>query len=515
MAYDGYYAEIAVAQRGMQPRNNRLHSSPSELIDAEGVTFEDDLLEKEAGATKFDSTGITGHNIRDIVDWQDPNGQRIVTATKDGNIYVSDVTPFSNLDANTGATGLSSTPVKGKFLECGNEDSTANSKHLFYFNGYNVVQVLDANSTTFGNITTPPADWAGTNQPVGGTVHSNRVVGYGNVNDPHRLYFSDPDDHEDFSTSSVFTLKLNSHIGERIWNAVSFNGLLFVWKYPRGIFYLDDSDIDTANWVVRTKSEGIGCAPSPKAVLPLDEDIIFMAADGSIHLLSAVTVQSGIRGSDLTYVLGLTKWIHDNVNLARLNQVDSVWYPSKKIAYFSVPGAGDTTNTLTLKFDFSLVDAGQPVRFSYSRRDEADALAIWIDANSIPRPIMGEGIYGWKLDQSARTKGGAYTVQFQTPYLSMRHIDPTFSAIRKQWDNLEVIFDPNGSGTLTVDVYVDGVLKESGLSFTATNRRQRRRLRCGNGYEISIVGSNAVENANPKVLGLIIGFRASSEDQSR
>jgi hypothetical protein len=493
-----------------------LHASPIELLDAKGVTFSDDLLEKEPGATKFDSTGITGKNIMDIHAWQDPNGQRLVCTTKEGDIYVSDTTPFSNLDANTGKTGLSTSPAKGKFLECGNESSAANSKHLFYFNGYDVIQVLDANATAFGNIGTPPADWTGTNQPVGGTVHDNRVVGYGNANDPHRLYYSDPDNHEDFTTTAAFTQPINSHVGKRIWNAVSFNGLLFVWKYPVGIFYVDDSDIKRANWYVRTKSEAIGCAPSPKAVLALDDDVLFMAADGSIHLLSAVNSQSGVRGSDLTYALGLTKWIQDNVALDKLNQVDSVWYPSKKQAIFTLPGSGDSTNTVTLKFDFGVVDAGSPIRFSYSERDAADAVALYLDSNNIPRPIMGEGVFAWKLDQASRTKGGAYTASWQTPYLSMGHIDRTFSAIQKNWDNLEVIFDPTGTGDLSVDVYVDGTKRtDTALTFTSTNRRQRRTLRVGTGYEISIAGSNAVDTENPKVLGMILGFRGASEDQSK
>lgn len=519
MAFDGYYAEIPVAQGGMQPRTNRLHATPIELLDAKGITFEDDLIEKEAGVSKFDSTGITGHTIRDITDWQDPAGQRIVTATKDGRLYVSDTTPFSNLDANTGATGLSSTPVKGKFLEAGQESAGA-TKHLFYFNGYDQPQVLDGSATAFGNVASPNTDWDATNKyPVGGCLHDGRVVAYGVLGNPHMLYYSASADHEDFTvaTSDTFRLTINSGIGERIWNAVSFNGLLFVWKFPVGIFYVDDSDIDRDNWFIRTKTEAIGCAPSPKAVVPMDDDIIFMAANGSIHLLSAINQNSGVRGSDIAYALGITKWIHDNVDLGKLDQVEGMWYPSKKMASFSLPASGDSTNTITLNFDFSLVDSGQPIRFTYSLRDAKDAMALYLDSDSIPRPMMAEGIYAYKMDQSARSKDSAgYAMQFQTPYLSMAHKDRTFSSIKKNWENIEVIFDPNGTGTLSVDIYVDGVKKtDTALSFDATKRRQRRQLGVGEGYEISVVGSNSTLNENPKVLGLIIGFRGGSEDQSR
>jgi hypothetical protein len=153
----------------------------------------------------------------------------------------------------------------------------------------------------------PNTDWSLNNNPVGAVVHTQglaqRLVSYGSRDNPHTLYFSDDDDHEDFTVANADTYRilLVSSIGKRIFNGVSFNGILFLWKWPRGIFFIDDSDIDRNNWAIRVKSSALGCAPSPNAVLALDDDVLFMAQDGSFHLLSAVNALSGSRASDLSY----------------------------------------------------------------------------------------------------------------------------------------------------------------------------------------------------------------------
>jgi hypothetical protein len=307
-----------------------------------------------------------------------------------------------------------------------------------------------------------------------------------------------------------------SSIGKRIVAAASFNGVLFVFKWPNGIFWIDDSDIDRLNWAIRPKSSSIGCAPSPQAVLPIDDDILFMAQDGSVHVLSAVSDLSGTRASDLTYALGITDWIRDNVDTTKLDQVQSMWDANNKIAYFAVPGTGKTTNTITMKFDMGLQAQGGPPRFSYSERDVAESMTTTIDITTgRQQPCIGEGGNVYILNQSARSKDGAgYLGEFYTSRMDLGEQDPMYRNRKKSFDHLEIVFDDETTGgTLDVEIWVDGVKRGDTLAFDSSKERKRRTLHVGQGYDIQIRGSNSTLNETFKVLGFILWVTPVGEDQ--
>ena len=436
-------------------------------------------------------------------------GQRIISATTAGTLLKERA---DNLDAVTLSSSLSQVARPGRFVQGGKEAAALNRK-LFYFNGVDSVRVLSGDGATVSVITSPPTDWATTNQPFNGTIHRSRLAAWGNLNDPHRVYISDPDDHEDFTTPEATSLRVASNVGDRLVGGVSFNGVLFLWKHPRGIFYIDDSSLNPSEWVVFTKSEAIGCAASQYAVLPMDDDVLFLAANGTFHILSAVDTLGGVRDSDLGYHLGIAKWLRENLNLAKLDQASSVWYSDKKVALFGVPGTGETTNTLTLKFDFAGVTQGHPIKFSYTERDFPDALAIRrSDTDGVERPMLGESGFVFLLDQAARNKEDlAYTGTYQTPHLDFSHVDADLEYTKKNYDALELIMEPVSAGTLTVEVYVDTVLRET-LTFDATKRRDRQTLHCGGGFMISLVVTNSVLDEDFRVLSHNFFFTAGGQD---
>lgn len=454
-------------------------------------------------------------------------GQRPIIATSGGTLYKGRYSSFSagtfDLDAVTLKSGLSAAARPGKFVQGGKEAAALNRK-LFYYNGVDPIQVLSGNSATTSDLTLPSSDWATVfNRPVNGTIHRNRHVAWGNLNFPHQVYFSDPDDHEDFTAANTDTARATilSTVGDRLMCGVSFNGVLWFWKFPRGVFYLDDTALSPP-WTIFVKSEAVGCAQSPHAVLPMDDDVIFLAADGSFHLLSAVNTLGGTRDSDLSYALGISKWIRENINLERLDQVTSVWYPHKKVAYFGLPGIDQATNTVTVKFDFAgsgqthpETGGTQPVKFSYSTRDTPDALGIIRDPDGIERPALGETGFVYLLDQTTRAKAGVlYTGTYQKPHLDFSHMGGELEYRRKVWDALELVMDPVSSGTLTIAVYVDGALRET-LTFDPTVRRQRKTLHCGDGFMISFVGSESTLNGDFKILSHNVFFTLGNEDYSR
>lgn len=459
-------------------------------------------------------------------------GGRIVAAAVDGKLYKSAhlgmalPTSFINIDATTLKTGLSVIQRPGRFVVGGKEGGTVPRK-LFYLNGMDIIQLLQADGTATTDVV-GVTDWAVPGQrPTNAVIHSNRMVAIGSAADPHRLYMTSPNDHGNFTLAGSLTKRVRSEIGERLWGAASFQGILWLWKYPVGIFYIDDSDLDPVNWVERTRSEALGCAATPHAVLVLDDDIMFLSASGSFHLLSAVDTMGGTRSSDVSYAIGISRWLRENVNFSRLDQVVSVWYSHKKLAVWSVPSRTSQTNDLTLYFDFGIVD--QPPKFSFSRRDSATCFALYtddeaVDSPTVPRDGVQRPIYGmsgmlYKMDIEPRTLGigvaEGFSAAFTIPPMDMAHVRPAFRVLRKQWDFLELIFQPVPSGTLSVGVYVDGVLRET-LTYDCSRLRHRQQLHVGDGHSISIVATGPSDPGDDfKVLAAVFSFRPTNEDASR
>jgi hypothetical protein len=472
----------------------------------EEVVDDDTLTTVEPWTTSFAAT-----------DYVVVRGSRLLTATTAGNIFKE---REGDLDAVTLVSDLSTVGRPGKFIVCGKEDGNLQRK-LIYINGYDVPQGLVDDGATMADISTPNPDWDTTatfagGRPHAGCVHSGRVVlATPRGKDSHRLYMSSPTNHGDFGTTNGTTRRVRSEIGNAIWGLASFKGVLWVWKHPFGIFYIDDSDLDPTNWVERTMSEAIGCAPSPYAVCPMDDDVIFLSATGAFHLLSAVDTLGGVKASDLSWALGLNKWLRENLNLSRLNQTLSVWYPHKKVALFSVPSAGSTVNDLLLKWDFSGRDEGEPVKFSYSEQNIPDALTLRQDTDGVWKPIIGEGGTVKLLERDDRNKDGdAYTSRYQTPHIDFSHMDPALAFRRKLFEFVEFVMEPTSAGTLAVEVLVDGSVKQE-FTIDATKRRQRKLLRVGDGYTLSLRVTNATVDEDFKVLAHLIYFKPGNIDESR
>jgi hypothetical protein len=469
-------------------------------------------------------------------------GGRVIMAVTSGQMYRSThtgfaTTSFLDLTANTPVTGLSSMPTPGKFVLGGRESGSPNAK-LFYFNGMDTVRVM----TEAGVVTalaSPPTDWSTVGRrPINAVVHSYRLCAFGTWYDPHQIYMSSPTNHEDFTGATVQTLRVRSEIGDRLMCGVSFQGVLWLWKYPAGIFYIDDSDPDPLNWVVRVRSETLGCAHSPHAVLAMDDDILFLAPTGRFHLLSAVDTLGGTSASDLTQALGLNEWIRQNVNISRLDQTASCWYSHRKIAYFAVPSRESSENDLLLVFDFSRGSDVLP-RFSYSRAFRATAFALYLDdegadtvdvpRDGVLRPILAQNGNVWKLDSEDRKVGvgpkpagsiapwdygGGYTGSFTTAPIDMRHVTGEALNRKKQWDFLELVFKPVSTGTVDVVVVVDGRDMEA-LSFDATKGRERKILHVGSGHTISLRGAMSAGSSHDcKILEAVVGFKITNEDAS-
>jgi hypothetical protein len=327
-----------------------------------------------------------------------------------------------------------------------------------------------------------------------------------------------------------------SAVGERLYGAAHYQGVLFFWKYPQGIFYVDDTAIDRFQWGIRTRSVALGCAPSPHAVLEIDDDVLFCAPDGHFHLLSAVDTLGGTRDSDLTRLLGLQGWTQATVSLGGLESLVSVWDPTTKTAWFglrSVTQYADALpdNDLVIRFDFAARARGGPIRVSTSRTWLANSLCLKrLGYVGQPTVCIGEfnsnaqllipGSYGQRTDYDHLndlevTIG--IPIQVVTPELEMVEMTPTSRTRRKAFRALEVVAQRSVTPqTLTIELTVDRVVMQRLTVPVNSDRRRMHPLSVGDGYSLSAtLRTTAAVLDDLPLLGLIIYAEPVGTDHSR
>src|SRR6185369_276640 len=222
---------------------------------------------------------------------------------------------------------------------------------LFIFNGKNQVQVLSGDGAVTTDLATPPVDWAAS-FPTCGANHEGRVWGAGNSNDPHRVYYSNPADHEDYTTAAVAgSISVYPGEGTQIVSMISFKGLLIVFKKPMGIYFIDTTSPTIGDWSARRLSRDVGAA-CPGCVCQIPDDILFVTPGGEFQLISEVKEFGDISVKSFSTVLQLTDFFHTNLNFSAIHRTQSVYYDDQQEAHFFMPATGSTVNNLRCVFDW-------------------------------------------------------------------------------------------------------------------------------------------------------------------
>ena len=516
---------LEVSSYGLLGTKNQSRIPPGGLILAQNITYEEDTVAKEPGALRVNGSTIPGqvyggHDYHPSIDQQ-----RTVVALSNGELR-ADVNNASTFAAVL-KTGMTFTDGHVMMIEAG-----AIAPRLFIFTGRDVVQTLSGNQLVTEDITTPPADWIGTNQPTFGFVHRRRVWGGGNENEPHTLYLSTATDHRDFTPATgqigpedggILTIYPGEH--EALIAGIPWRQYVFVFKRPRGIYAVDTRSSDPADWTPDVISQKIGIA-GPRAFTFVDSDLIFMDQSGDIHQMSQVTRDSFTTRS---FTSDKSMWIkiRELINRAALHTVQMEFYPDKRELHIAAPIAPSTQNNMRIVVDFHEGVS----KWRISDRDSCSAM--WLRRlNSVDRLMIGD-IAGdvYELDQPARNKGGAgYLSRFQTAYSDMSHVDPSFATRSKNYRALEVLFNPKGRHNLFMDVHVDGtftetvqfdmgdpgfVLDTDRLDFDTLGGSEllyaRRRIE-GAGRRISVRGRNDNANEDFSVQKVFVLFAPGDEE---
>jgi hypothetical protein len=523
MAFSGETAELLIGIDGFTGTKNHAIVTPGQLLVAENITYENGTLQKEGGSSKYNSSAISGTpTIQGGWDWHPTDGtQRMLVLLSDGDLKKDTGGGDFTVDLKT---GMNVSNVVGVFVD-GGKEAAANNRKNFLFTGSNVVQVISADGATTSNITAPPGDWSGSNQPTTGAIHENRLWGGGNANDPHRVYASLPTNHEDFTTTAL-NFSIYPGEGQKIVQIMSFKGLLIVWKFPRGIYLVDTSDNDTGKWRVIKHSTSIG-GVSPLGAVQIDDDILFIDHTGSFHLISAIEQFGNIGSRNLSDVAQFDVFVRDEINLSELPRCQAIYYVAKRQAIFCVSESG-TSFQRKLIVDFNRSDLP---RFSVSTKDTNRSIWLKRDSSGIERPTIGDTSgFIWNLDQDSRSvDGSGIAGKWQTPHLDLSHLDPALGVLEKNGKFLELVVEPKGNWDLSVDILWDDKISETvtfsmgssgstlgsfvlGTDVLAGSNliNKRRRIR-GKGRRISLVGRNSGDGQDFSIAKFYLLFMRGSD----
>lgn len=484
--YQGLIAAIACGNGGLSSNLNPSRISVKNVIRAEGASFRQDHWRKEPGTALFGTNTVPVANQADLVivalnDWHPTEAiQRLVHLRGDGTVYLTangGTDPGAFTSGTTSGTGTRF----GYFVTGGSEDGSQ-SRKLFLYRANKQPTYLNGDVTTDVVIPKPAADWSDAHPPIVGIINGNRQFAAGNSNNPHALYASKFGDHTDFQTVGGFTtdfqqLSVFPGVGERIYALRNFQGFIVVFKYPRGIFLQDARDTDPANWLTQQITDVIGIAATPYAAVQLENDVLFLGSDGQFYLLSAViaaaTGQQNMQTANLGMDLEIYQFLLEAYNRGLLNQVQSTYFPFWQTALFSVPSPSATQNNAILSFDFAAVGrkAGDP-RFAYQYRDTAASLGLRRDpADFIWKPLYGDytsHIIELEQDMRSTYTGDGYPFRVQTPHTNFGEFENLsydrfvqFANRNKIFDFIEIEYLPFTAATITITVYVDGLVKQT------------------------------------------------------
>lgn len=525
MPYKGQIAQLPMGVGGLNTDDPQNRVPSTALIRAINLQYYNGVLEKEAGSTRFNSSVLPSGVVGLLDWWPDPLTQRLIAVCRNGRIYrfrlgalpYTEVTP-SDTSPNTIVCDEQMVFVPG-----GNE-VTANPRKIFIFS-QSIPQVISGDGVTRHKMSAPALDWTGMNQPSGGVVHRRRLVAFMG----HNTYFSSSTDHEDFTSVNSATIPCYSGEAEKIIALVVYKGALFAVKFPFGIYQLIDTDPDFTNWYYG-KIDGELGASSPHSIAAIINDVLIANASGSISSVTSTLNFGNLKTGEVLYLLRNENFMREETSQQGLSKRHAIYYSDKKRFIASYQSASGFTNDLLLNIDFN--DAALP-KVSWSTKDQANCLALRKDYLGVRRPIYGsEDGYIYLMDQKDRLVGSsAYSFEFQTPHLDLGFLNPTIADQNKNFQFLELDYEPTGDFSLSIDCYVDGrLMKTLEFNLSGTSNLDTLKLDVDNldietivqkrlplnlsGRRISFLGRQAGSNQNVQVAGLNLYFTLGGQQES-
>lgn len=435
---------IPCGKGGLNRMDNYLDFPIEDLAWMDGIMVENNAWEKEAGKTVFNSAGV-GDAVMAILDFTSSVGtdQRLYALT-DGDTLKALNNSGAEV-ASHASTGYNS----GMFVE-GRLTNGDRCVILFSEDGV----PLFTTATTWAAISHPAPEWASQSEwPHFAFQHNFRMLCATKISS--LLYMSNPADHTEFASTRPNTRIMDIYSGEQryISGGISWRGRAYLWKRPLGVYFVDDSDVNLANWTTQKVTDAVGAA-GPGCMVAYEDDVIFLSTDGYFYSLSDIQT---LGQKSVTPILPseLGEFIRSEINIGRLDLVRSMYYQKKRQLWFALPAAGGTVCNRRLIFDANLPGK---IRLTWSERDEMVSIGTRRRAN-VQEPMFGDSDgFIWIGDQAARLDDGeAYTSQFETPPIPLLPNAEQYANLKE----LQYTFKPQGEYDLTLEVHTDQRLRQT------------------------------------------------------
>ncbi len=525
--YDGNKAPIALGTGGLYTDDPHTIIPPNKLIRAVNVTLLKGKIEKDFGSKRWNETALPG-GVRHLVDWEpDVATKRFVAVCDNGQVYSNrHVQKYDSITPDVSAPGVLNT--KGYITSTiGGAENTGSDKKLFVFTGNDPIQVITGTGLTRSNVSSPAADWSGTNQPFKGIIHRGFLYCFGNENAPHRIYRSSATNHEDFTTTP-WTDNVYPGDGEMLMDAAKFKGKLFVFKYPVGIFVLNDTATDPDNWFFEKFNESVG-ASSPFSNWEVLNDLLICNEYGTVTSLVAINAFGDVDSADVFRNQRVDEAIRQEMSLAGGNERHCIYYSQKKLAYVTYNSLVGIKNDRFVQINFR----GQTPEITIIDKDQPNCLAMRKDVFGVKRPFYGaDDGYIYEMDRVDRdVAGNAFKGEFETPYLDFGSYSSDLADKVKNFDFLEVVYEPTGEFNLTIEYFIDGkymdtinilldgfsqeniIKTDSGKTSAVCPLTYRHQIK-GSGRRIKFRCYNSVLRQNFKITDFNVYFKLQGERQT-
>lgn len=456
-----------------------------------------------------------------------------------GNFTANSTTDVLTLNSHGMANGTRVFLTNsGGALPAGLSDAWANTNYFIVNQTANTFQLSTLSGGSAENFTsdgtgthtvhrsTMPADWQdGAGNPRWAFQHRGRMFAGGVSAHPHSVYTTVLNNHNDYLSAGALYFEVYPGEGDLIVGGISWRNKAYVWKYPSGIYVLDDSSLDLADWGWTRVSRFAG-GLSQGSIVEADDEVYFVSPDAYIHALSAVQEYGDVRSSAVKgFEVG--PYIREHTDFSKipvaawsswgLNPLpQAVYYPTKRKLLFAfsanpnvISQQGYPVNKVLIGFDMHRTNRSMgivDIQPTVETRDEYESLTIYRDPTTADPVLLAGGSNGfiYRLDQSARTKDGAgYMSRFETKEFYLYQNGMQNANLRE----LEILFAPNSSNnSIVIKVYQDGTLENTK---TLTDSVRKMRL-YGSCYKIKIVGENDTNNSSFSVASISVRFMAGN-----
>ena len=222
MSYQGNIATLPLGMMGLVTDLPQNRTDPKALIRAKNIQYLAGMVEKAAGAQRFNDVAITSGLRQADEYWPSSIVQRIIAVALNGKVY-----KLKDKETTVEVTGSGGAPsfltASSQVVLCpGGQESTGRNKKLFIFTGKDPVQVISGDADVRTNIATPAADWSTTNQPSAGIPFRSKICAWGNQNNRHTIYMSSLTDHEQFQGGTATQFPVDPGKGDGIACAFVF-----------------------------------------------------------------------------------------------------------------------------------------------------------------------------------------------------------------------------------------------------------------------------------------------------